>query len=165
MVPMRIERLGPQDWQALRGVRLAALADSPQAFWATLSDERRFDRGRWSSFLTSVAWFVARRTDGSTAGVAGLMQPSGSDAEVIGMWVDPVERGRGMGARLTRTVLDEATRIGATSVSLWVTDGNDAAYRMYERLGFALTGESAVLPYDAATGERRMRITLPHGQC
>jgi ribosomal protein S18 acetylase RimI-like enzyme len=65
---------------------------------------------------------------------------------------------------LTRAVVDLATRQGAPSVGLWVTDGNNNARTMYQRLGFEFTGEWAPLPHDAATGEHGMRIVLGQGQ-
>jgi hypothetical protein len=68
MNPVSIDRLGGDDWQTLRDLRLAALQDSPHAFSAKLSDERRYSREQWTSFLGAVAWFVARRDDGPSSG-------------------------------------------------------------------------------------------------
>ena len=65
MNPVSIDRLGDDNWQTLRDLRLAALQDSPHAFWAKLSDERRYSVKQWTSFLGAVAWFVARRGDGA----------------------------------------------------------------------------------------------------
>lgn len=158
--PARIARLGPSDWELLRDLRLAALRDAPHAFWAKLSDEIRYDRETWLSFLTGVAWFVARSDNGDSLGVAGLHQSDDSAPEVIGMWVVPGERGHGIGAQLTLAAVRQAEHQGARSVELWVTDGNDTASRMYQRLGFHFTGESAPLPHDSATGERKMSMSL-----
>ena len=94
MNPVSIDRLAGDDWQTLRDLRLAALQESPHAFWAKLSDERRYNREQWTSFLGAVAWCVARRDNGHAIGVAGLLQED-PGAELIGMWVDPDERGRG----------------------------------------------------------------------
>jgi len=163
MNPVSIDRLGGDDWQTLRDLRLAALQESPNAFWAKLSDERRYSREQWTSFLGAVAWFVARRGNGPPIGMAGLLQQD-PGPELIGMWVAPHERGQGVGAMLTRAVVDLATRQGAPSVGLWVTDGNNNARTMYQRLGFEFTGEWAPLPHDAATGEHGMRIVLGQGQ-
>ena len=162
MNPVSIDRLAGDDWQTLRDLRLAALQESPHAFWAKLSDERRYNREQWTSFLGAVAWFVARRVDGRAIGVAGLLQED-AGPELIGMWVAPDERGHGIGTRLTRAIVDLATNEGAPSVGLWVTDGNDAARAMYQRLGFEFTGEWAPMPHDDASGEHRMRIVLGPG--
>ena len=74
------------------------------SLWAKLSDERRFGRNESNSFLDAVAWFVARRDNGRIGGIAGLLQPQdgdpdliGIDPDLIGMWVDPAERGQGIG--------------------------------------------------------------------
>jgi len=159
MDPVGIDRLAGDDWQVLRDVRLAALEESPHAFWAKLSDESRYGRAEWVSFLEAVTWFVARR-GGLGVGVAGLLVPEQGDPELIGMWVAPTERGRGTGERIALAVLDCARSRGATSVGLWVTEGNDAARTLYQRLGFVFTGEWAPLPHDAAAGEHRMTYLL-----
>ena len=65
---------------------------------------------------------------------------------------------------MTRAIVDLAISQGAPSVELWVTDGNDTARAMYQRLGFEFTGEWAPLPHDAATGEHQMRIVLRPGR-
>jgi ribosomal protein S18 acetylase RimI-like enzyme len=65
---------------------------------------------------------------------------------------------------LTRAIVDLAAGQGAPVVGLWVTDDNDTARAMYQRLGFEFTGEWAPLPHDAATGEHRMRIVFRPGR-
>jgi ribosomal protein S18 acetylase RimI-like enzyme len=157
---VRIERLGPADWELLRDVRLAALRDAPNAFWAKLSDERLYDTDKWLSFLNAVAWFVARRDNRDIVGLAGLHQSGDTDPEVISMWVVAAERRHGIGARLTMAAVRQAENQGARTVGLWVTDGNTAASRMYQRLGFVFTEEWAALPHDGATGERRMIMEI-----
>ena len=49
---------------------------------------------------------------------------------------------------------------GTQTLTLWVTEGNDPAKRLYESLGFQPTGERADLPHAAATGEERMQLAL-----
>jgi ribosomal protein S18 acetylase RimI-like enzyme len=65
---------------------------------------------------------------------------------------------------LTRAIVDLAAGQGAPVVGLWVTDDNDTARAMYQRLGFEFTGEWAPLPHEVATGEHRMRIVLGPGR-
>ena len=145
MNPVSIDRLRGDDWQTLRDLRLAALQESPNAFWAKLSDERRYSREQWTSFLGTVAWFVARRGNGPPIGLAGLLlQDPGP--ELIGMCVAPHEPS-GIGAMLTRAVVDLVTSQSATSVRLWVTDGNDTA-------GPGTNDPGSISP---ASGQRRRR--------
>jgi predicted N-acetyltransferase YhbS len=51
--------------------------------------------------------------------------------------VSPMERGRGIGAELTRAALDMAVERGARRVVLSTMDTMHAAHRLYERIGFA----------------------------
>jgi GNAT superfamily N-acetyltransferase len=79
--------------------------------------------------------------DGVPAGTA-----SGGDADSAGaaaltaMWVDPRFRRRGVGDLLVKTVVEWATSNRYSKLSLWVTDGNDHAERLYQRNRFARTG-------------------------
>ena len=50
--------------------------------------------------------------------------------------VSPMERGRGIGAELTRAALDMAVERGARRVVLSTMDTMQAAHRLYERIGF-----------------------------
>ena len=47
------------------------------------------------------------------------------------------------------------------NVHLWVTETNTRARTLYERCGFALTGEQQPLPSDPILGEVAMSRTLP----
>ncbi|HYN73333.1 MAG TPA: GNAT family N-acetyltransferase [Nakamurella sp.] len=158
--PVQIDRLGAHEWETLREVRLAALADSPGAFWSQLADEARFGREEWSSFLRAGAWFVARDDTGAVGLAAGLPSPDGPEPELIAMWVAPTARGRGIATLLTRAVVGWAIAARAPALSLWVADGNDTARTLYQHFGFVLTGEWAPMPRDAAAGEQRMRRLL-----
>ena len=53
---------------------------------------------------------------------------------------DPAARGRGVGRALGDAVIAWARERGFVRIVLWVTDGNDEAIALYERLGFARTG-------------------------
>jgi [ribosomal protein S18]-alanine N-acetyltransferase len=54
--------------------------------------------------------------------------------------VAPEHRGAGAGAALLRAVLREGARMGARRATLEVRQSNDAARRLYERLGFSVAG-------------------------
>ncbi|HEU5267775.1 MAG TPA: GNAT family N-acetyltransferase [Jatrophihabitans sp.] len=156
-----IDRLEPGQWAVLREMRLASLADSPTAFWATHADEAAFDHARWDGFVRAAAWFVATQS-GQRVGMAGaLTRPEESDEpELIGMWVAPQARRSGVGAQLVDAVCEWATAQDARAVSLWVLDGNDDARRVYVRSGFTETGERMPLPRDPTHVEIRMRKSL-----
>ena len=52
----------------------------------------------------------------------------------------PHYRGRGMGSAILRHALREAERLGAPRAMLEVRASNSGAIRLYERLGFRITG-------------------------
>jgi len=52
----------------------------------------------------------------------------------------PALRGRGIGTRLLQRVFEEARRLGARRATLEVRRSNEGARRLYERLGFKVTG-------------------------
>jgi ribosomal-protein-alanine N-acetyltransferase len=54
--------------------------------------------------------------------------------------VAPSQRGRGAGTTLLHEVLREGTRLGARRATLEVRRSNEAARRLYERLGLSVAG-------------------------
>jgi ribosomal-protein-alanine N-acetyltransferase len=54
--------------------------------------------------------------------------------------VTPAHRGAGAGTALLRDILREGARMGARRATLEVRRSNEAARRLYERLGFSVAG-------------------------
>ncbi|WP_305782842.1 GNAT family N-acetyltransferase [Symbioplanes lichenis] len=65
--------------------------------------------------------------------------------QVQGVWVDPAYRGRGLAAGAMATVVQDALRRVAPTVSLYVNDYNTAARRVYARCGFVQQGSFATV--------------------
>jgi GNAT superfamily N-acetyltransferase len=158
---IEVTRLSEDDWQTLRELRLQALAEAPYAFWATHAEEAAYTETQWRQFLRAAAWYVARRDNRFVGLAAGLLRPEAADEpELISMWVQPNQRGHGTGTLLTQELMAWARGLGATTMILWVTDGNMPARRLYERVGFYRTGEHGAVPHGAASGMERMRTLL-----
>ena len=153
-----IDRLHDDQWRELRDLRLAALADSPLAFWSTWAQEAGFDEQRWTSFLHAATWFVARHESRTIGGVGALLRPEIADEpEMIGMWVAPTFRRNGVATNLVAACCDWASDQRHRAVTLWVVDSNAPARRLYEKFGFGDTGERARHPNDPDSVEIRMR--------
>ena len=65
------------------------------------------------------------------------LEHGGLTAEIDELFVLPEGRGSGVGAELIQVAESEFIRIGCTSVSLQLSEHNDAARRFYRRFGYA----------------------------
>ncbi|MBO0838941.1 MAG: GNAT family N-acetyltransferase, partial [Actinobacteria bacterium] len=82
-----IRRTTADDWMALRAARLAALAEAPYAFSATLAREQEFTEGTWRERAGSGRTFAAWDGDAIVGLATGL--PEGEGWHLVGMWVSP----------------------------------------------------------------------------
>lgn len=150
------------DWEVVREVRLAALRDSPDWFWATYEQEVDQAPEWWREFISAGAWFVAWEDD-EPAGIAAALYDRDLGPvtwQLISMWVAPEARGGGVGARLVNRVKEWAQDAGIRTLQLDVTEGNDAARRLYESCGFRPTGRTKPHPRDPLSNEVEMRVDL-----
>ncbi|MCD2192203.1 GNAT family N-acetyltransferase [Actinomycetospora endophytica] len=161
MADIEVVRAGADDTEEARDVRLRALADAPEAFAASREQEEAFDDAEWKRRVTTNAWFLAR-ADGHAVGLAcGIPEPQDDDGRhLVGMWVEPDFRGRGLSDLLVAAVMAWARREGAQTLALWVVDGNHRALGLYDRLGFESTGEQQPVPGRSEVMESRMRLIL-----
>lgn len=130
--------LAADDWAEWRTLRLAALADAPEAFRARLADWQDAEEPRWRARMDEVPLNLIADLDGRAAGMVSCTPPDHSGAaELLAMWVAPFARGHGVGSTLVDAVLRWAGDQGADRVRLHVMRGNDPAIALYERHGFA----------------------------
>lgn len=135
---VRVARVGPDDWQRLRSVRLAALADSPEMFCSDLAREQAFDEAEWRRRAARPATFLAFR-DGADIGMAGVYELD-DGWSLMGMWIAPLARGIAVIEALVGACEAVVCDAGATTVSLGVMEDNARGRRAYVRLGYAFTG-------------------------
>ena len=134
--------LGPEEWQAARDVRLRSLADAPSAFLSTHAREAAFTEATWRDRARRSRTFVARDGAAVVGTAAGVDGWSGDPTrrELVGMWVAPTHRGRGVARALLAAVTDWARSDGATALALGVLEGNHGARAAYGRMGLRPTG-------------------------
>ena len=89
-------RLGPDDWEVFREIRLRSLADSPDAFGSTLEREQAFTEADWRRRLRGPVYAVTdpgpvavgglfeRRRASSRSGACGPIPPTASGATRAG---------------------------------------------------------------------------------
>ena len=85
--------------------------------------------------------------DGEPVGLANLAL-RGTEAWIGGVGVVPQARRSGVGEALMLTLHDEARARGVETVWLEVIEQNEAAFRLYEKLGYEVTREVEVWRLD-----------------
>jgi ribosomal protein S18 acetylase RimI-like enzyme len=161
---MDVRQAQAADWQALRQLRLGALADAPDAFASTLEAEQALLDEVWRQRAEggpSSANFIARE-GGVDVGLAAVFAEPDAPGRMhlVSMWVDPGYRRRGVARALVDQAVRWAVERRAREVILWVADHNAAARRLYERVGFRPTGEGQPLPSNPAVAESCLRLPL-----
>jgi GNAT superfamily N-acetyltransferase len=138
VVDLRV--LTSDDWRLWRELRLAALAEAPDAFGSRLADwQGEGDREeRWRSRLAMPGSHnLVAEIDACPVGMAsGIPSDDPQARELIAMWVRPKARGSGVGDALIRAVAQWARASGAARLRLVVYEHNTAAKALYQRNGF-----------------------------
>ncbi|MBY6046197.1 GNAT family N-acetyltransferase [Vannielia litorea] len=140
---MSIRRLGPEDAQAFRALRLEALTESPEAFGEDLSDALDKTDLDYANRLEMGDNFGAF-AGGALVGILLYMREHGPKishrAFVMSVYVQPAHRGTGAGSALVAAALDLARETGVGQVELYVSSAAPRAHAFYLREGFAEVG-------------------------
>jgi ribosomal protein S18 acetylase RimI-like enzyme len=159
-----VVRADPEDWAAVREIRLRALLDAPDAFASRLDDERDRPEALWRQRLSSsdASTFLAV-DEGDPVGLVTVYRDPDDRtcAHLVSLWVSPDHRRSGVATSLTETVLDWARLADVQTVDLWVTENNQGARHLYERCGFSDSGERQPLPSNPHLREMAMHRTIP----
>ena len=137
-----IRLLTPADAPRYRDIRLEGLKLDPDAFSSTFARESTMP----------IAWFEERIVKGNIfggfvgdelLGVAGYWPQEGTKvshkAGLWGMYVRAPARNLGLGRRLVEAVINHATG-RVEQLQLGVASDNQAAYRLYKKMGFSEYG-------------------------
>ena len=156
-----LQRLGPDHAAAYRTLMLAAYAEAPDAFVATVAERAAQPLSFWLDRLdpapgAATCSFGAFEGD-TLLGAASLQfetrPKTRHKASLLGMFVSPAARRHGLGEQLVRAVLAEArSRTEARVVVLTVTEGNTVAEALYARCGFQRFGVEPLAMRDPDTG-------------
>lgn len=133
--------LEEEDWQQWKEIRLEALRDYPVSFSADYDVERVKDDAHFKSNISDNRIFGAFM-DGKLISTVGLqsnplvkMRHRGL---VFGVYTAPSARGLGVTKVLIEMVIEEARRKKMAWVHLVCAFGNDAAFKLYEKVGFRI---------------------------
>ncbi|KAJ7721545.1 acyl-CoA N-acyltransferase [Mycena maculata] len=137
-------------------LRLLGLKTNPEAFGSTFAGESTNTRETWRARIDTKERFtvIARLVteDGSTkdarkewVGTASVLTPEmarSASHVLVGMWVHPEHRRKGLGKRLIEVGIEwvrartEGMTVERRQLMLEVHRGNDAAKALYGDLGF-----------------------------
>lgn len=142
-----IRMLAVSDVGAYRSVRLNGLKTDPGAFGSTYELEVQFPLETMVERIraTDEKFVLGAFDDHELVGIVTFMRESGvkerHKGHVFGMYVMPETRGRGVGARLLRALLEKACEMeGLERINLTVVSDNVCAKKLYEAAGFRLYG-------------------------
>jgi ribosomal protein S18 acetylase RimI-like enzyme len=154
LLELRGTVVGRDRWRQVRSLRLAALANTPDAFSATLAEETQQPASWWRSRLDEPdvdTLVVELDTPVDQPVGAGLcvLAPVTDQPGTLGLfsvWVAPWARGTGAGDALLLAAIERARGRGAQELALDVGDHNAIAVGLYTRHGFVPSGRRTSLP-------------------
>ena len=171
-----VTRFAPQQWLVYRALRLASLADAPDAFGAQLAQQQALPDVLWqmrleAGIFSPDACPLLAQCDGGPAGLiwgkleAGQAAPgSVHDVHVYQVWVAPAYRGRAVGRALLDAVIDWARTKNARAVHLSVALTATSATRLYTRAGFIPVGAPQLLREGSPLLTQPMQLLLHPSQ-
>jgi predicted acetyltransferase/RimJ/RimL family protein N-acetyltransferase len=156
--------LTAEDAPAYRALMLQAYADDADAFTSTPQERAAEPLSWWVERIAGrhgVAFgaFLGGTLVGTAALEFSAKPKTAHKALLLGMFVQPHARGRGLGRGLVQAALQAAAaRPGVRVVTLTLTEGNAAALRLYRACGFR---EFGVEPQAIATpGGLRAKVHM-----
>ena len=143
---MYIRVLNETDTQAYRTIRLNALLNNPEAFGSSFDEEAAFDLSRFSHRLSNPKSLTFGAFKGEDlGGICNISfqprQKMKHRAEIFSIYVEPLNRGKGVGRMLIEHVLQAARRrTQVQQVYLTVVSSNQTAKALYTSFGFETYG-------------------------
>ena len=167
MSDITVRPLGEDEWEQYRTVRLSALEESPEAFVATVDEERAYDEDFWRARMRRSQRLLAE-LEGASVGVASVGQAQdGNDkvAELFGLWVAPAARGTGVATQLVQAGADVARAQGRSHLAYWVGSDNGRAVAFASGFGFRPTDSRRPMRVrNGDEAEDEIAMVLPLGE-
>src|SRR4051812_10659104 len=142
MSDITVRALGEDEWDQYRSVRLSALEESPEAFVATVDEERAYEEDFWRNRMRRSQRLIAEQ-EGAPVGVASVGQARHDGerdnekvAELFGLWVAPAARGTGVATQLVQAGAEAARKEGRSHLAYWVGADNGRAVAFASGFGF-----------------------------
>ena len=147
-MPIMYRKLLPHESPLYRTIRLTCLQRSPGNFGSTFEEESAKSKLKFESLIEASLpnhFVIGAFDEAALIGIAGFdrmdRQRTYHRGNVEQVYIDDNYRGQNIGARLMRTLIEEAFALeGMEQLHLGVVTGNIAAIHLYEKLGFKTFG-------------------------
>eukprot|EP01136_Pigoraptor_vietnamica_P044393 Opistho-1_new@21093 len=168
---MKISTLSSADASAYRALMLEAYEHAPDAFTTTAAERRAEPESWWvkrigsaDSLATSFGAWRDKELIGTVALEYSAKPKTRHAVLVLGMYVQPSQRGSGVGLALMKAAIAAASsRPEIQSLNLTLTEGNVPALRLYRSVGFVTWGvqPEAIRTDTGFKGKVHMSLVLP----
>jgi ribosomal protein S18 acetylase RimI-like enzyme len=140
---MVVRRLSPKDLPAYRRLRLRALMECPSAFGSSYGEEVKQPTSHFRKVLriTPDTWVYGGFDGEKLVGIVRLVRNSRvkvrHKASLLGMYVAPSARRKGLGRALVEAAVSRSSKMGGVrTLQLSVIATNPGARAFYEAAGF-----------------------------
>lgn len=137
-----IRRVGKDDVDAFRHIRLEALRLEPASFASTFEDWHALPSEVWQQRLNEPVFIAFQSED--PVGLIGLLREKGARsahrATIVMVYLRKNLRGRGIARELFSAIEKFARDIGVRQLELTVSAENSVAISFYQREGFVEVG-------------------------
>jgi len=150
---LRVVRLNKEDWEEYKKIRLECLQKESQAFNSKFEDCVEYEDEYWIDRLAvKKDVYIGAKEENELVGIVNLKLEDKEEevgtAVVQGMYVKSRVRGKGLGKKMMRELIDIAQKNKIERLRLWVRESQVVARSMYESEGFKFVekaGEKTVI--------------------
>jgi ribosomal protein S18 acetylase RimI-like enzyme len=159
---LRVRQLEDREWPVLRDMRLRARGESADSFLTSYDAEAAFSDEQWQAEFSRGSWFLASLGIESIGivGATSFHDIPADDRYLENLWVAEERRRDGVATILVSKVMQRLATDGVHTIWLWILDGNDKAWKFYEKLGFDGHGDPVALQAYPGRSEQRMKFDL-----
>jgi GNAT superfamily N-acetyltransferase len=168
---MRVSTLTAADVVAYRALMREAYEQAPDAFTTTAAERGAEPEAWWvkrigtaNGLATSFGAWKGSSLVGTVALEYSAKPKTRHSALILGMYVQPKERGKAIGLALLNAALAAATaRAEILFLTLTLTEGNAPALRLYRSVGFVAWGTQpqAIRTDSGFRGKVHMSLAIP----
>jgi len=137
-----VKKLGEDDWETYRDIRLEALKNDPSAFGSCYSEEEKFPENKWRERIKNALFAMdGKKAVGTIVVFFENYNNLKHIAHIYGVYVKPDYRGKGVSKMLMGAALENIkSNKEIIKVKLEVNAKQKPAYELYKKYGFKKIG-------------------------